>query len=138
MRGPRALRREEFDELIDMLNRIFRLDEQGYDLSFWRGVYDHYLEDILVIEEDGRIVSHVSVFPFQVSVRGSQIKVGEVGGVATDGNYRMRGFASSLLKLSVEKMTREGYDLSSFGRLSGPLWKVGLGTGGGGMRVHGG
>jgi len=115
MRGPRALRREEFDELIDMLNRIFRLDEQGYDLSFWRGVYDHDLEDMLVIEEDGRVVSHVSVFPFQISVRGSQLKVGEVGGVATDGNYRMRGFASSLLKLSVEKMTREGYDLSSLG-----------------------
>jgi len=115
MRGPRALRREEFDELLSMLNRIFRLDGEGYNLSFWRGVYDHDLEDILVIEEDGRVVSHVSVLPLQISVRGSQLKVGEVGGVATDENYRMRGFASSLLKFSVEKMTREGYDLSSLG-----------------------
>jgi len=114
MRGPRALKREEFDELLNMLNRIFRLDEQD-NISFWRGVYDHDLEDILVIEEDGRVVSHVSVFPFQISVRGSQIKVGEVGGVATDEKHRMRGFASSLLKYSIEKMTREGYDLSSLG-----------------------
>jgi len=115
MRGPRTLRREEFDELINMLNRIFRLEEHGHNLSFWRGVYDHDLEDILVIEEDGRVVSHVSVFPFQISVRGSQLKVGEVGGVVTDEKYRMRGFASSLLKYSIEKMTQEGYDLSSLG-----------------------
>ena len=115
MRGPRVLKKEEFDELLSMLNRIFRLSEEGHNLSFWRGVYDHDLEDILVIEEDGRVVSHVSVFPFQISVRGSQIKVGEVGGVATDEKHRMRGFASSLLKYSIEKMTREGYDLSSLG-----------------------
>ncbi len=115
MRDPRTLKREEFDELLNMLIRIFRIDKQGYNLSYWRGVYDHDLEDILVIEEDGRVVSHVSVFPFQISVRGSQLKVGEVGGVATDENYRRRGFASSLLKYSVEKMAREGYDLSSLG-----------------------
>ncbi|MEM2935609.1 MAG: GNAT family N-acetyltransferase, partial [Candidatus Bathyarchaeia archaeon] len=92
MKGPRTLKREEFDELINMLCQIFRLDEQGYNLSFWRGLYDHDLEDILVIEEDGRIVSHVSIFPLQVSVRGTNIKVGEIGGVATDEKYRMRGF----------------------------------------------
>ena len=121
MEGPRSLKLSEYDELVSLLTRVFHYDDpkSRYDLESLRTLwlFEHDVDDLLVIEEDGKIVSHVGIFPSEVSVRGCVLKVGQIGDVATDEKYRGRGFASALLKRAVAKMATEAYDLSSLGGL---------------------
>lgn len=116
MKRPRTLKPEEFEDLFDLQNRAFNLEALGYNLDLARAApADDELRNHLVIEEDGKIVSNVSVYPCPVLIRGVRLEVGYIGGVATELEYRGRGFMSSLLEYSLEKMTREGYDLSTLG-----------------------
>jgi predicted N-acetyltransferase YhbS len=113
MRNPG---RDKFDEVFDLLEKVFRYETVGYDVAHvreWLDVID--ASDILVMEEDGNIVSNVLIEPYRLYVRGSILEGAEVGAVATDEGYRGRGFASALLQESLRLMTERGYDISTLG-----------------------
>ncbi len=113
MRNPR---RDELDEVLALLNRVFHYEQIGYDPIKVRKFFDMLdTNDVLVMEEDGKIVSHVFMKPYRMSICGAILQGAEIGAVATDERYRGRGFASTLLKEALRQMGERGYDISTLG-----------------------
>lgn len=115
MEGPRPAKKEEFEELMNLLDQVFRPGQKGR----MRAEYSHLdaedkeqLDNMIIIKEDGRIASHVAIIPLEIFVDGSVLKVGGIGQVATKEEYRGRGFASTILKHCLLKMQDKGYALS--------------------------
>jgi len=115
MRKPQ---RDEFDEIFNLIDRAFQYEKAGYNptsVKMMLGAMS--TDDILVMEEDGKIVSNVLTKPYKAYIRGATLKGAEVSAVATDERYRGRGFASALLKEAVHRMRDKGYDISTLGGL---------------------
>ncbi|MCD6350611.1 MAG: GNAT family N-acetyltransferase [Armatimonadetes bacterium] len=110
----RTLRAEEAEEFKQFLVRSY---------GFWPGFMEErypdrhgtLLEDLecfLVLERDGKIVSHVATFPMDLVVGLARIKCGGVGAVATLPEERGKGYMGRLMRESVKRMNDEGYSLS--------------------------
>jgi len=65
------------------------------------------LENIRVIIEDGRVVSHLAIWEGELIIYGCMFKVGMIGCVCTHPDYRNRGYASALVRDAIEKLRRE-------------------------------
>ena len=118
MEGPRSVRRDEFKETMGLLDDIFRGGQRGRMESEFATVYrneEKICRNLLIIKEEGRIVSHVALIPRRFHIDGITLKVGGIGGVATHPDYRRRGFAGILLKEAIRRMEKEGYDISILG-----------------------
>ncbi len=63
--------------------------------------------------ENGQLVSKVSVWPFQQSVRGVMKPMGGLAGVVTDPLHRKKGYVSQVIAKSFEKMRDDGQVVSS-------------------------
>ncbi|MEM2915491.1 MAG: GNAT family N-acetyltransferase, partial [Candidatus Bathyarchaeia archaeon] len=128
LRNPR---KDEYDEIFNFLERIFKYGEIGYNPSNAKKWFDAIdTEDILVMEEDNKIVSHVLMKPYRLYILGSIINGAEVGAVATDERYRGRGFAFTLLNESLQMMAERGYDISTLGGFRDRYARLGWERGG--------
>ncbi len=112
---PRALRPDEAGGAVDLLNRVFWLDEGNppelldlfpawYPPRHW----DHHR----VLEVGGRLVSHVGIIGQQVRCGEVTVDVAAISGVCTLKGYRKRGYASACLSDAIRIMEQYGYDLS--------------------------
>ena len=63
---------------------------------------------IYVIEEDGKIRSMLHLNPYSLWVNGSRKDANYIVAVATQKEYRKRGYMASLLKKSLEDMYQAG------------------------------
>ncbi len=71
------------------------------------------LDQIRIVEVDGKIVSHVWVAERPVFYRGQAVlPMGGIGGVATLPEYRRHGFATLLLRDAIAYMERKGHAIS--------------------------
>ncbi len=106
--GPRPLRREEWPAA----QRLERLcfagvlgeTDDGDETSYTppkRGGWQ-------VIAHRGEPVSLIGTFHSRVSVYGSPLRVGSIGGVCTHPEYRGHGLASRLLDYCTRRLTAEG------------------------------
>ncbi len=85
-----------------------------YDiLRDYRGVYlhgSHYDWNTTRIGLIGdRIVTHFGVFGYQMRIGRARVRVGGVGGVATDGEFRKRGYMARTATATIEAMREAGY-----------------------------
>jgi len=113
--GPRGCQRHEFGELLDFVNFVFRSD-QGRRPSMG-GDYPHLYneancENFRRIRHRGRIVSCVNIYSARIQWGDAVLKIGAVGGVATDPKYRHGGLAGLNLSDALDHMARNGFDLS--------------------------
>jgi GNAT superfamily N-acetyltransferase len=111
--GPCSCSIRELPEAMDLLNSVF------HPGTSFMGEYYPYaygpvnLNNMLILKEDHRIVSHVSIYPRQVyTAEGYLLKTGIIGGVATHPDYRNKGYATTLLRECIRIMERQEYDLS--------------------------
>ncbi|WP_114576437.1 GNAT family N-acetyltransferase [Saliphagus sp. LR7] len=113
LEGPRLATREEFPEMMELLDRYFAYDRGGMqaNLPF---VYDPDRPDRhAVILADGEIVSHVAAVPQTLSTAfGGQVECWGIGGVATDRRYRGEGYMTDLLSFWFDRMDDAGAPLS--------------------------
>ncbi|MBC7321258.1 GNAT family N-acetyltransferase [bacterium] len=112
MEGPRGARIEELEEIVKLSNRVFRSNIEGdmgreYPLLF----SEKNCENLRIIKEDNKIVSLVGIIFSEVIILGNRIKVCMIGSVATDPEYRGRGFATLLMQDSILKSLQEGVDI---------------------------
>lgn len=114
MEGPRGTRKEEFTEVIRLVNYVFRGGsnrpsnmEKWYPLLF----NNDNLENMRIIWQDDRPVSHLAISESEIAIYGCKTKIGSIGAVCTDPEYRKRGFASLLLEDSIKKMDEDGVDV---------------------------
>ncbi len=108
--GPRGGTWYEFGEILDFLNFVFR-SNVGRKPSIG-GDYPHLYNERNVhnfrhIRVNGRVVSNVSIYPAQVQWGDAVLKIGGIGGVATDPDYRKHGYAGTILAHCLEYMDHE-------------------------------
>ena len=90
---------EERKLLFGWGENIFGIEDNQYQ---WRPKDLHIILDV-----DGRAVSHVGLINHTVEVGGTPVRVGGVGGVATNGEVHGRGYAQKTLRFAEKYMCEE-------------------------------
>ncbi len=106
----RPARGSERDQVLDLLalwygDRDFFARYNHYDPGFRDQL-------CLVACERGRIVATAQIFERVVNLRGARVPMGGVGSVYTMESHRSRGLGSSLMRLALTTMEREGFEIS--------------------------
>src|ERR1700691_98284 len=106
----RAAHRSERDEVLDLLARWY--DDRAFFARYNQN--DPGFRDALclVARDGGRLVSTVQIFGRAINLDGQSVAMGGIGSVFTLEEYRHKGVASALMRLSVETMIREGVEVS--------------------------
>lgn len=109
--GPVSIKAEEREELLDLLNLVFRSDggDMGHDYPRHLGLNNR--DNIRVIKMSGRIVSHVATTVRPVNLGGIQTKVAGIGAVATHPEARGHRLASLLMKDAILRSVQQGADI---------------------------
>jgi len=106
----RAARPSERDEVLDLLGLWFG------DRDFFAryNENDRKFRDrlCLVARDGGALVSTVQIFDRAINLDGQSVPMGGIGSVFTRDDYRHKGVASALMRLAVETMAREGFEVS--------------------------
>ena len=111
MQCPRETRPHEFEQVLAMVNHVFRADLDQNIASDYPLIYQPgNLENLRILLEDGKIVTHLAIAPREVIDHDCHFPVGMVNGVATDPNYRGRGFARRVTEDALAKIRDNGCD----------------------------
>ncbi|HIE52027.1 MAG TPA: GNAT family N-acetyltransferase [Armatimonadetes bacterium] len=108
---PRALRAEEMDELLALVNRIFRAGEGRMQECFPTLFCPENRRHLRVLQVEGKIVSHIGAVARDLVIHGCRVGVGCVGAVCTHEDYRQRGYATTLLEDVIATLRAEGVDV---------------------------
>jgi predicted acetyltransferase len=112
--GPRACKKEEFKDAINLINQVFRTS-QGHNPTmeeeFPLLLSEENLENMRVIVEDGKVVSIVNFYITTILIEGTPIKAASVGAVCTHEDYRGKGYSSLLLDDAEKEMKKKGVDV---------------------------
>lgn len=114
MEEPRGTRKEEFNQVIKLVNYVFReSSNRPSNMEKWFPLLfnDDNLENMRIMCEDDRPVSHLGISESEIAIYGCKTKIGSIGSVCTHPEYRKRGFASLLLEDSMKKMDKDGVDI---------------------------
>lgn len=110
----RTVRKHEWEDFMRFLECSY-----GHPRDFFTYILpelyrtdDDALSCLLILERDGKIASHVGLFPLEMTCFGVNIMVGGIGGVATLPEYRGKGYMSKLLDHAADLMKGRGWPLS--------------------------
>lgn len=113
----RTVHVEEFEDFMRYLERAF-----GHSVDFFRRFGPHIYKPTpevcawgYVVEENGKIVSHVGVYPIEVVTADVPLKLGGIGGVSTAVEARGKGYMTQLLYHAIDEMRAQGYSASWLG-----------------------
>lgn len=102
----RKLEQEEHVKTRKLWEEIFTEDTKEF-LDYYYSVKT-LKNEIYVIEEDGQIVSMLHLNPYQMRVDNQIYQTHYIVAVATDENYRKRGYMAALLKHAMQVMKDRG------------------------------
>jgi predicted N-acetyltransferase YhbS len=115
--GIRNLRLEELDSFIRFLDRCY-----GFSPGMFEESCPHVYRPTpelcaatYVVEREGRIVSHVGIYPLEVVVHGVVWPIGGIGGVGTLPEERGKGHMTRLLYTAIDAMREAETPLSWLG-----------------------
>jgi predicted N-acetyltransferase YhbS len=112
MEGPRAVRKEEFESLRVMANRVFRAStDEDMPSQYPQLFSEDNFENLRVCVDAGRCVSHVGMTERHASLLGCRIQVCCIGAVSTLPEYRGQGLASACFDDAASKAYRDGVDI---------------------------
>ncbi|MCK4419481.1 GNAT family N-acetyltransferase [Candidatus Aerophobetes bacterium] len=114
MEGPRGTRKEEFDQVLKLVNYVFReSNNQPSDMEkrYLFLFNEDNLENLRIILKDNRPISHIGISEAEIIVYGCRTKIGSIGSVCTYPQYRGRGFATLLLENTIKKLDDDGADV---------------------------
>src|ERR1700685_404642 len=107
----RAAHRSERDEVIELLGRWY--NDRGEFFARYNQNDPTFRDALCLVAGDGgRLVSTVQIFDRAVNLDGQSVPMGGIGSVFTLKEYRHKGVASALMRLSVDTMIREGFEVS--------------------------
>lgn len=106
----RAARHSERDEVLDLLSLWY--DDREFFARYNRN--DPKFRDnlCLIARDNGALVATVQIFDRVVNLDGHKAPMGGIGSVFTREEYRHKGVASALMRLAVETMVRECFEVS--------------------------
>lgn len=102
--GPRLATREDFPEILDLVDRCFRRRDGGM-ADEWGHCYDgSNPQQHAIIKRDGRVVSNVGCIRETIRIGSSELRAAGITGVATDSRYRGNGYMTQLLEFWLDRM----------------------------------
>lgn len=113
----RQVRKDGWETFMRFLDGCYG-EKRGFFSEAYCHIYqpgDEYLQCFNVIEKDGKIVSHVGLYPLEVVADGVRITVGGIGGVATLPEERGKGHMAKLLRYVIREMEKRNWPLSWLG-----------------------
>lgn len=111
--GPRAAKIEELPQIVKLTSWVFGFEKYGVylDKVFPQVFCEENVENLRVIVSDGKVVSHLGIWEGYIHFYGTWLKVGLIGCVCTHPDYRMKGYASTLVKDAFTKLSNDHVDL---------------------------
>jgi GNAT superfamily N-acetyltransferase len=109
-------RLRHLDEMSDLMAKVF--SDVGYfefrnQCRRWYVNHSHYdwrVSRIGIL--DGRIITHYGVWGYDMRIGSAVVRAGGIGGVATHGDFRRRGFMARTVRASLDAMRGNGYDIT--------------------------
>jgi len=114
MKGPRGTKKEEFNQVLKLVNYVFRKSSNREpNMGKWYPLLfnEDNLENMRIIIEDNKPVSHIGISECEITVYGCKTKIGSIGSVCTYPEYRKRGLATLLLEDSMKKLDKDEVDI---------------------------
>jgi GNAT superfamily N-acetyltransferase len=106
----RAARRSERDEVLDLLGLWYN------DREFFARYNQNdpkFRDELCLIARDGRaLVATVQIFDRAVRLDGQATPMGGIGSVFTREDFRHRGVASALMRMAVDTLAQERFEVS--------------------------
>lgn len=100
MLNPRMAKLSEFDEIIELINKVFRLNS-GYaptmEIEFPLVLNRENINNMIVIEDRGKIISVVNFLVQEIIIEGISLQSASIGAVCTDPLYEGKGYSSRIL-----------------------------------------
>ena len=96
---------EEKNSIMNMWNKMFAFDDGGFTEHYFRYIYKP--ENCLVKVVDGEIVSSLQRNPHVMMLNGKRISCHLIAGVATDMDYRKRGYMSELMNAVIDELSHK-------------------------------
>ena len=114
MDGPRACKIQEFDQVISLINMVFREDSDQDIVSDYPLVFNRPMADYMrIVKVDDKVVSHVPVAPREIVAGNDRFIVGIISPTVTHPKYRHRGYGSLCLRDCVKIMENQNWPLSA-------------------------
>ena len=114
MEGPRGTKKEEFNQVLILVNYVFRKHIGiEHNMGKWYPLLfnEDNLENMRIIIEDNKPVSHIGISECEITIYGCRTKIGSIGSVCTYPEYRKRGLATLLLEDSMRKLDKDEVDI---------------------------
>lgn len=107
----RAAHHRERDEVIELLGRWY--NDRGEFFARYNQNDPGFRDALCLVARDGgRLVSTVQIFDRAINLDGHSVPMSGIGSVFTLEEYRHKGVASALMRLAVDTMAREGFEVS--------------------------
>ena len=111
--GPRACRASEFEEVIALINQVFRAGTDQDIRTDYPLVFNHSrMEYMRILKVDGVVVAHVPVWPREAIIGDDRLRFGIISPTVTHPDYRRRGYATRCLRDCVRIMEEEEVPVS--------------------------
>ena len=111
--GPRACRASEFEEVIALINQVFRAGTNQDIRTDYPLVFNHAkMEHMRILKMDGVVVAHVPVWLREAVVGEDRVRIGIISPTVTHPDYRRRGYATRCLRDCIRIMEEEGVPVS--------------------------
>ena len=111
--GPRACHASEFEEVICLINQVFRAGTDQDIRTDYPLVFNHsQMEYMRILKVDGVVVAHVPVWPREAIMGDDRLRFGIISPTVTHPDYRRRGYATLCLRDCVRIMEEEGLPVS--------------------------
>jgi GNAT acetyltransferase-like protein len=115
MEGPRAPKTDEFPELITFLNENLR-EPAGTHWSITEeyptALNPQNIQNFRIIKDQEKILSHALFKPIMCKTRRGLFKVGALGSVVTQNQYRNQGLSQTIIKDCLDSMTAQNCDIA--------------------------
>ena len=111
--GPRACRASEFEEVLALINQVFRAGTNQDIRTDYPLVFNHSkMEYMRILKVDGVVVAHVPVWLREAVVADDRLRFGIISPTVTHPDYRRRGYATRCLQDCIRIMEEEGVPVS--------------------------
>ena len=105
----------DFDEWAEHCGSVFNIGPEYFRRHFVNDPHKDYSSVFVIKSEEGKIISTVRVFHRQVYIGGKIYKMGGIGEVSTNANYRRLGLSYKLLAAATDYMIKNDFVLSMLG-----------------------
>lgn len=101
IRNPNKIELPYIIELVSK-NLKYHTEEGSVQKDFPLVYQENNLENLWVLEGEGKILSHIATYPSAVKIHGNLLPTLGIGGVITEESHRGRGYSSKLMTQVLE------------------------------------